>query len=125
MTPTVRWVGLATLLAVGLRIPYLPHPLSPDEGGYLLVARQWDGAGPHLYGELWVDRPPLLLAFDRLADAVGGVLALRLLACVVVVALVALAGWVGWLLAGSRGAGLGGVHRCRLVGISADRGAGG
>ena len=104
MAPTVRWVGLAALLAVGLRLPYLNHPLSPDEGGYLLVARQWDGAGPHLYGELWVDRPPLLLAFYRLADVCGGVLTLRLLACVVVVALVALAGWVGWLLADSRGA---------------------
>jgi len=104
MAAALRWVGLAAVLAVGLRIPYLTHPLSPDEGGYLLVARQWDGAGPHLYGELWVDRPPLLLAFYRLADALGGVLALRLLTCVAVVALVAVAGWVGWQLAGSRGA---------------------
>ena len=95
MTPTVRWVGLAALLAVGLRIPYLTHPLSPDEGGYLLVARQWDGAGSYFYGELWVDRPPLLLGFYRLADALGGELVLRLLTCVVVVALVAVAGWVG------------------------------
>lgn len=104
MAAAVRWVGLAAVLAVGLRIPYLTHPLIPDEGGYVLVARQWDGAGPHLYGELWVDRPPLLLAFYRLADALGGVLALRLLTCVAVLALVAIAGWVGWQLAGSRGA---------------------
>lgn len=97
-------VAAAVGLALALRVPYLDDPLGPDEGGYLLVARRWDGAGPHLYGELWVDRPPLLLALFRLADAVGGAVTLRLIACLAVGLLVVVAGWTGWMLSGVRGA---------------------
>jgi hypothetical protein len=64
-----------------LRLPFVSAPLSPDEGGFLVLARQWhaDGPGGSLYGRYWVDRPPLLVATFRLADALGGVIALRLI----------------------------------------------
>ncbi len=99
-----RVVAASVVLALVLRVPYLDDPLYPDEGGYLLVAERWTPDGPHVYGELWVDRPPLLLAFFRLAAELGGPVPLRLLACVAVAGLVLAAGWVGRLLAGSRGA---------------------
>ncbi len=73
-------VGLA-LLAALLRLPYVAAPLSHDEAGYLMIARQWH-AGPSLYGHYWVDRPPLLLELFRVAGAGGGHTALRLLGCV-------------------------------------------
>ena len=41
-------------------MPFLARPLSPDEGGFLLVASQWE-PGTSLYGHYWVDRPPLLM----------------------------------------------------------------
>jgi hypothetical protein len=73
-------VGLALLAAV-LRLPYLGSPLTPDEGGFLMVARQWRAGGSSLYGHYWVDRPPLLLELFRVADAGGGLTALRLIGC--------------------------------------------
>jgi hypothetical protein len=72
------------VLAAALRLPYLRAPMSPDEGGFLVVARHWHPGGGSLYGPYWVDRPPLLIAFFRLADALGGFTALRLLGCLVV-----------------------------------------
>jgi hypothetical protein len=77
----VVWIAL---LAAVLRLPYLRAPMSPDEGGFLVVARHWHPGGGSLYGPYWVDRPPLLIAFFRLADALGGFTALRLLGCLVV-----------------------------------------
>lgn len=64
---------------------------SPDEGGFLVVAGQWHAGGSSLYGNYWVDRPPLLLVLFRVADLFGGLPALRLLgtlaACVTVMLL--------------------------------------
>ncbi len=77
----VLWIAL---LAAALRLPYLRAPESPDEGGFLVVAQHWHPGGGSLYGPYWVDRPPLLIGFFRLADALGGFTALRLLGCVVV-----------------------------------------
>ena len=73
----------------------LTRPLSPDEGGFLMVARQW-APGTSLYGDYWVDRPPLLIALFGLA---GGPVGLRLLGLVAVVVSVLLAARVGHLLA--------------------------
>jgi hypothetical protein len=73
----------------------LTRPLSPDEGGFLLVAGQW-APGSSLYGDYWVDRPPLLIALFGLA---GGPVGLRLLGLVAVVASVLLAARLGHLLA--------------------------
>ncbi len=97
-------VGLAVLLTVALRLPLIGVPIYPDEGGYLLVAHYWGSGGRYLYGGLFVDRPPLLLAVFRLADALGGIDALRLIGLAVVVAMVVSAGWAGWLVGGCRAA---------------------
>src|SRR4029077_9507232 len=79
--PRRTWVPGAVLAAgaatVVLRLPFVAAPLSPDEGGFLVLARQWHVAGPggSLYGSYWVDRPPLLVATFQLADALGGLTA--------------------------------------------------
>ncbi len=78
---TLAVTGLA-VLTVLLRLPYAARSLSPDEGGFLLVAGQWR-PGSSLYGDYWVDRPPLLLALfwvgDLLGSELGDGLGLRLL----------------------------------------------
>jgi hypothetical protein len=94
---TLATVALV-LAATGVRLLWLHAPVERDEAGYLLVAGQWR-AGTSVYGNYWVDRPPLLLAFFQLADALGGLVALRLLGC-------ALAGLTVWL-ASRLGAALG------------------
>jgi len=85
LLPWRAWVPGAVLGAAAatvlLRLPFVAAPLSPDEGGFLVLARQWHAAGPggSLYGRYWVDRPPLLVATFQLADALGGLTALRLI----------------------------------------------
>lgn len=96
-------VAAAVLLGVLLRLPFLDDPLEPDEAGYLLVARQWHLLDPHLYGSLWVDRPPLLLLLFRLADA-WGPYGVRLLGLVAVALLATAAGVAGAMVSGRRGA---------------------
>ncbi|MDQ3422510.1 MAG: hypothetical protein M3510_03820 [Actinomycetota bacterium] len=99
-----RAVLAAVAGALLLRAPFVLDALEPDEAGYLLVARKWTDAGSSLYGELWVDRPPLLLLFFRAADALSSAHGVRLLGALTVVALIALAGWAGWLVQNNRGA---------------------
>lgn len=94
--PPARWVAVAAVLAALVRLPFLARPLTSDEGGYLMVAAQWH-PGTSLYGNYWVDRPPLLIAIFGLADAAGGTVALRVLGAVVAVASVLLAAWIGRL----------------------------
>jgi hypothetical protein len=80
--PRKLGLGLGLLLVsvtVALRVPYVGRPLSPDESGFLIVARAWGPGGGSLYGPYWVDRPPLLLELYKLADLAGGQLAVRLL----------------------------------------------
>jgi hypothetical protein len=62
----VTW-GAAVLAGLGW-LPFVGAPASPDEGGYLLVASQWS-RGTSLYGNYWVDRPPLLIGVHELAVA--------------------------------------------------------
>lgn len=71
-------VALAAAVVV-LRLPLLHAPAGSDEAGYLAVARQWHGAGSSLYGEYWVDRPPLLIALFQLCSWLGGMPAVRVL----------------------------------------------
>lgn len=87
-------------LAVAARLPFLARPLGPDEGGFLLVAAQWS-PGRSLYGDYWVDRPPLLIDFFTLAHLLGATVALRVLGLGLVVAAVLLAARVGALAGGS------------------------
>ena len=96
-------VGLA--LAAGVAwLPFVARPLRPDEGGFLLVAAQW-GPGSSLYGNYWVDRPPLLIGLFRLADLAGGVVALRLLGVAAVIGSVLLAAHLGRVAVSPRAGG--------------------
>jgi hypothetical protein len=93
-------VALAVLTAL-TRLPYVDRPLSPDEGGFLLLAGQWS-PGPSLYGHYWVDRPPLLIGLFGAADHLGGTIALRVLGMLAVAAAVVLAGILGKVAAPGR-----------------------
>ncbi|WP_183407087.1 ArnT family glycosyltransferase [Nocardioides marmorisolisilvae] len=77
------------LLAIG-RLLEFRQGGSPDEGGFLVVANQWHAGGTSLYGNYWVDRPPLLLVIYRIADLLGGLGALRVIGMVAAVATAAL-----------------------------------
>jgi hypothetical protein len=93
-SPWERVTALA-VLAGAVWLPFAGRPLSPDEGGLLMLGGQWS-AGSSLYGDYFVDRPPLLIALFSLADGLGGTpWALRLLGIVAVVITVLLAGAVG------------------------------
>jgi len=96
-------VGLAVGLAVLLRLPFLHSLAFPDEAGLLIVASNWHEGGANLYGTLFVDRPPLLLLFYQVADALGGIEAARLMGLLAAAVVVAAAGWIGHTLAGRRG----------------------
>lgn len=77
------------VLALG-RLLEFREGASPDEGGFLVVAHQWHSGGTSLYGNYWVDRPPLLLVLYRIADLLGGLPALRVLGMIAAVATVVL-----------------------------------
>ncbi|GAB3038042.1 hypothetical protein GCM10011376_35200 [Nocardioides flavus (ex Wang et al. 2016)] len=70
--PAVIGVGIAAALAVAAWLPFLGVPLSPDESGFLLLAQHWR-PGSSLYGNYWVDRPPLLLWLFSVAGHLGPV----------------------------------------------------
>ena len=96
--PSMREIAALALAALLGWLPFLWRPLSPDEGGFLLVASQW-GPGSSLYGDYWVDRPPVLIGLFALADGMGDPWALRVLGCLAVVLTVLLAALVGRLAA--------------------------
>jgi hypothetical protein len=89
--PPSGWVApvVAAVAAVAWA-PFITAPLSPDEGGFLLVASQWR-PGHSLYGRYWVDRPPLLISIFDVASDIGGAVALRLIGVAAVLASVFLA----------------------------------
>lgn len=93
-SPWERVTALA-VLAGAVWLPFAGRSLSPDEGGLLMLGSQWSD-GSSLYGDYFVDRPPLLIALFSLADWLGGTpWSLRLVGVVAVVATVLLAGAVG------------------------------
>lgn len=106
----------AVVLAVALRLPFVQHLAYPDEGGLLLVAQHWHDGGPRLYGRLFVDRPPALVLFWKLALTLGGLESARLLALLTTAVLVAAAGGCGYLLAGRRGTAWAALATAALVG---------
>jgi hypothetical protein len=97
-------VCVVVVLAVLARLPFLRNSIYPDEGGMLVVAREWHTGGPYLYGDLFLARPPLILAFFRLAGELDGLMAVRIMGLVLVAIIVASAAWAGSSLAGRRGA---------------------
>ena len=102
---TWAWVAVAVAVAgvVLARVPFLSRAPSPDEAGFMVIGGQW-APGTSLYGDQWVDRPPLLIALNGIAQDVGGVIALRwigIVACVLVVLAVA---WTAAAVRGHRAA---------------------
>ena len=86
------WWVVPSVVAAALiaRLPFLSVPAGADEAGYLQVAAQWSRGGGSLYGHYWVDRPPLLISIYQVANAAGGLTALRLIGCFAVAATVLL-----------------------------------
>ncbi len=108
-TPWRRRIGTAPkswviAMAVGVCLCWLPfvgRSLSPDEAGYLIVGGQW-AEGGSLYGDFWVDRPPVLIAIFEAADALGGAVPLRLIGALAAALTVVLAGVLGRVAAPER-----------------------
>ena len=100
----MRW-GWAVAGGVGLtlllRAPYLGSPLGVDEGGLAYIAQHWSQAGSSLYGNYWIDRPPLLLVLFKLA-VLGGDLGVRFLGILAAGALVVAVALVTRTIAGER-----------------------
>src|SRR3954453_3318674 len=69
-----RWtLGGCLLIVVLMRLPWLSAPLGRDEGGIALLAQHWGGGS--LYGDYWLDPPPLLILLFKLPGprrAAGG-----------------------------------------------------
>src|SRR4051812_1553706 len=99
-----RFVLLVLVAVAVVRMTYFRGPLGADEGGYLLVAGQWHAGGPHLYGHSFVARPPLLMAFYRLAVVTGTDRLPRLIATALSCVFVLSAAWAAHQLVGRRGA---------------------
>ncbi|MEG9225452.1 hypothetical protein [Aeromicrobium sp. Sec7.5] len=97
--PLLAVLGLA-VVAAGLRLPFLGAPAGNDEAGFLIVARSWE-AGSSLYGDYWVDRPPLIL---WIFDLAGDLTTLRVLGCLAAAATVVAVGGAAAVAAGRRAA---------------------
>ena len=108
-------VWLAAIGAVCLRLPLLSRPPSPDEAGFLLVGGQWHSGGSSLYGDYWVDRPPLLITLFRIASDAGGLVPLRILGCLVTVLTVLGVAQLGRQLGGRGAAGWAAVTAAVLL----------
>ncbi|WP_041546498.1 MULTISPECIES: hypothetical protein [unclassified Nocardioides] len=98
---------LAAAAAFAAWLPFLHVPLTADESGFLLLGQHWH-PGSSLYGDYWVDRPPLLLWLFSLAGHVtpgGGVVvapAVKLMGATASAVSVLLAGVLGGLLGNGR-----------------------
>ena len=64
-------LAMAVAVALLLRGRFFFAPISPDEGGYLAIARTWRH-GATLYDDIWIDRPQGLLTIYRVFDMFGG-----------------------------------------------------
>ena len=95
-------VALSVGLALLLRAPYFGTPLGVDEGGLAFVAQHWVRHGTSLYGDQWLDRPPLLVLLVRLATMAGGDAGLRALGALAAGPLVVLAACLAREIGGSR-----------------------
>lgn len=96
--------AVCLVIGLGLRLPFVAGPLGSDEAGLVLVVRHWDPGPGRLYGDYWVDRPPLLLACFWLADQIPGPAGVRIVGCLASAVLVVAASTSGYLLGGRAGA---------------------
>ncbi|HEU4514044.1 MAG TPA: hypothetical protein VFR87_13140 [Nocardioidaceae bacterium] len=62
-----RLLGWLCLAVVLVRGTYVLEPLRSDEAGYLYIARQAHLGGEFMYGDYYVDRPPLLMVIFKVA----------------------------------------------------------
>lgn len=95
------WIAAAG--AVATRLLFLGLPAWPDEAGFLQVGAAWrlGGTGPSVYGQHWVDRPPVLITAYGLAERLGGLQSLRLLGALAAgVTVLAVADLAGTLASG-------------------------
>jgi hypothetical protein len=67
-----RVIAFCLVFAAQVRLAFGAMPLDEDDGGFLMVANQWNGRLDGLYTNQWVDRPPMLLLFFKLGSALGG-----------------------------------------------------
>ncbi len=98
-------VPACAVVGVLARLPFVSRVAAPDEAGFLLVGAQWRAGGTSLYGDYWVDRPPLLIALFRVAAQLGGLVPLRLLGCLATVVVVLGCAHTAGRLSGPRAAG--------------------
>jgi 4-amino-4-deoxy-L-arabinose transferase-like glycosyltransferase len=112
---TMLVLAASMLLALGLRLPYLHTPLGIDEGGVAFIAKAWGSGHGSLYGEYWLDRPPLLVALYKLA-LVGGATGIRVLGTLAALALVAGVTFTTRTVAGDRAARIAAVLSAALAG---------
>ena len=96
--PVAVKVGLLAGAAAVAWLPFIGVPLSRDEAGLLMVGSQW-GPGLSLYGDYWVDRPPLLVALFGAISVVGDDAAVRVLGAVAAAISVVAAAALGRALA--------------------------
>ena len=101
--PDRRFLALLCAVVALARLTYVPKPLRNDEGGYLLVARQWHTGGEFMYGDYFADRPPLLMLIFKVASLTGWDHAIRVLAIPFVLVFVLAGRRAGALLAGPAG----------------------
>lgn len=96
----IPFVASVLMAMVAIRLCYFGLPAGRDEAGFLIVGSSWDH-GPWLYGQYWVDRPPLLIWIMELAGNLTVLRCFGLIASVVMVLGVCRATFV---MAGSRAA---------------------
>ena len=69
-----------------------------------MVGQQWHSGGSSLYGNYWVDRPPLLITIFEVAARLGGLVPLRLIGCLATALVVLGAGHLARRIGGRRAA---------------------
>jgi len=111
----VLWLTGALLLTVLLRAPWLGTPLGNDEGGLAFIAGAGRGGGPFMYGDYFIDRPPLLLAVFRLAAETSGTATVRTIGVLAALAGVTITALLARAIAGARAARFAGVLAAILM----------
>lgn len=106
---------MAAAVVLLVRLPHLGSALGIDEAGYLLVGGQWGPGGRSLYGDYFVDRPPLLLTAYQLAAALGGAVPLRILGALAAAVTVLATGHAAARAAGPRAAAAASVLAAALL----------